>query len=55
MDKEGKIVIVPTPWDKTLDPLAMVTEGKQSVGDREENKDLLPIIWLVAPELRTKV
>jgi len=28
IDKEGKRLIVPTPCDGTLYPLAMVTEGK---------------------------
>jgi len=52
MVKEGKslTVPVPTPWDETLEPSASVTEGKELVEDKEENKDLLPIIWSVAPE-----
>ena len=51
---DGKILTVPTPWDETLDPSAIVTEGKWSGQDKEENKDLLPVIWSVAPESRTQ-
>jgi len=34
-----KKLIVPTPCDGTLYPLAMVTEGKLPVVDKEEKKD----------------
>ena len=54
MVKEGKSLTVPTPWDETLEPSASVTEGKGLVEDKEENKDLLPVIWSVAPESKTQ-
>jgi len=54
MVKEGKSLTVPTPWDNTLKPSANVTKGKGLGKDKEENKDLLPIIWSVAPESKTQ-
>ena len=54
MVKEGKSLTIPTPWDETLEPSASVIEGKGLVEDKEENKDLLPVIWSVAPESKTQ-
>jgi len=54
MVKEGKSLTRPTPWDETLEPSASVTKGKGLVEDKEENKDLLSVIWLVAPESKTQ-
>ena len=45
---------MPTLWEGTLEPSASVTEGKGLVEDKEENKDLLPVIWSVAPESKTQ-
>ena len=50
MVKNGKRLIVPTSWDKTLDPSTIVTVGKLSKEDKEENKNLSPVMWSVAPQ-----
>jgi len=44
MVKEGKILTMATPWS------ASVTKCKGLGKDKHENKDLLPVIWLVTPE-----
>jgi len=54
MHKKGKILTVSMPWAKTLDPSAIETKCKGSIKDKEENKDLLPVIWFVAHESRTQ-
>ena len=54
MVEEGKSLTVPTPWDETREPSSNVIEGKGLVEDKEENKDLLPVIWSVAPESKTQ-
>ena len=54
MVKKEKSLTMPTPWDETLEPSAIVTEGKGLVEDKEENKDLLPVILSVAPESKTQ-
>ena len=45
MDKKGKRSTVPTPGTKTLNPLAIVTEGKLSRENKKENKDWLLVVW----------
>jgi len=54
MVKEGKSLTVSTPWDETLEPSTSVTEGKGLGEDKEDNKDLLPVIWSVVPESKTQ-
>ena len=54
MNKKRKWSPVPTPLVKTQDPLAILTEGKLSGEDKEENTDLLLVMWSVALESNTQ-
>ena len=42
--------MVPIPWAKIVDPLTIITKGKLFRENKKENKDLLPVMWFVAPE-----
>jgi len=44
IDKKGRRLIVLTLCDETLESLVMLTESKQQKVDKEDKKDLLPIM-----------
>lgn len=54
MVKEIKRLIVPTLRDKTPNPSIILTIGKLSREDKEENKNLLLVMWYVTLESKTK-
>lgn len=55
IDKKGRRLIVLTLCDETLESLVMLTESKQQKVDKEDKKDLLPIMWFVVPKSKTQL